>query len=403
MTRSTTWNLIVFLSLLSSNSGQRNNFNNDRNNNRNNNGNNGNGNNNSNNNNRNRNDILDMEEVRFNKFFFTSSNVYPQGFKPLKKDDYPISGLTNSTLRLSDAYSVVTLDDFEVNYNVPRLISKVGGLPSHPDGDLNAPYWDLLREVIRIQKIRLQNPNDDTLFPKPARWQNANLNEVAEFVHDELPGSLQSDLLSDILKGIHGAVRLDLNIIPYRSNAMFLRKDFLFAFMNGWAMSVVGPHNFAAKWHVGRARPEEVIWLIRKGKIQGVPNDIQRDIRQMNLRSAADFTAYEEGCPKHPSWPAMHAATASTSFWMSIVMNLNDEQLCELRKTDYAISYARTIAGVHYTDDNIAGLNLAQEVLARALPRFLKEKYNANPVSVARKVRLWRFDWRNFDPENPCP
>ncbi len=59
--------------------------------------------------------------------------------------------------------------------------------------------------------------------------------------------------------------------------------------------------------------------------------------------------------------------------------------------------------GVHYADDNIAGLNMAQEVLARALPRFLKEKYNSNPFEVARKIRLSRFDWRTFDPQNPCP
>lgn len=59
--------------------------------------------------------------------------------------------------------------------------------------------------------------------------------------------------------------------------------------------------------------------------------------------------------------------------------------------------------GVHYPDDNIAGLNLAQEVLARALPQLLRDKYNANPFNVARKIRQNRFDWRNFDPKNPCP
>jgi len=35
---------------------------------------------------------------------------------------------------------------------------------------------------------------------------------------------------------------------------------------------------------------------------------------------------------------------ASTSFWLSIVLDLNDEQLCEARLMDYGISYARTIA-----------------------------------------------------------
>ena len=61
---------------------------------------------------------------------------------------------------------------------------------------------------------------------------------------------------SDILSGRYGPVDIDLSVIPYRSNSMFLRKDFMLAFMNGWTMSIVGPHSFAAKWFAGRARPE---------------------------------------------------------------------------------------------------------------------------------------------------
>jgi len=84
----------------------------------------------------------------------------------------------------------------------------------------------------------------------------------------------------------------------------------MFALLSGWSMSVVGPHSFAAKWHVRRARPEEVVWLIHKGTISdGVPYDIKQDIKKLNLLSQNDFTAYEEGCPRHPSWPAMHAAS----------------------------------------------------------------------------------------------
>ena len=95
------------------------------------------------------NDELPMEELRFNKFFFSSS-VNPRGFKPLKKEDYPINGITNSTLRLSDAYSVVALDDYEVIYNVPRLIEKIGGLPSYPEEDENAPFWELVSSLHHV-------------------------------------------------------------------------------------------------------------------------------------------------------------------------------------------------------------------------------------------------------------
>jgi len=57
---------------------------------------------------------------------------------------------------------------------------------------------------------------------------------------------------------------------------------------------------------------------------------------------------------------------------------------------------------VHYEDDNIAGMNMAQHVLARALPQYLKEKYRSNPHAVARKIYKKRYDWRKFDPKNPC-
>lgn len=70
--------------------------------------------------------------------------------------------------------------------------------------------------------------------------------------------------------------------------------------MNAWTMSVVGPHSFTAKWYAGRARPEEVIWAIKKGKIEdGVPNDIRRDVQQMRIESAREFTAYREGAPRY--------------------------------------------------------------------------------------------------------
>ncbi len=98
-------------------------------------------------------DILDMEEVRFNKFYFTSSTVKPRGFKPLKKGDYPIAGLTNVTLRLSDAVSVTTMDDYEVVYNVPNLIRYIGGLPSYPDSNKNAPYWNVRTQFQFLKEI----------------------------------------------------------------------------------------------------------------------------------------------------------------------------------------------------------------------------------------------------------
>ena len=51
-----------------------------------------------------------------------------------------------------------------------------------------------LREVIRIQKIRRRNPTDNTLFIKPLRWKDSNLNDVAEFVHNEVSEKYTNDV-----------------------------------------------------------------------------------------------------------------------------------------------------------------------------------------------------------------
>lgn len=59
--------------------------------------------------------------------------------------------------------------------------------------------------------------------------------------------------------------------------------------------------------------------------------------------------------------------------------------------------------GVHYPDDNIMGLNFAQEIISQALPEYLKERFHADPAAVARKIKKYKYDWNDFDPEDPCP
>jgi hypothetical protein len=58
--------------------------------------------------------------------------------------------------------------------------------------------------------------------------------------------------------------------------------------------------------------------------------------------------------------------------------------------------YARTVAGVHYPTDNVAGLKMGQEVLSHTLPGHLQERYGCDPVAVAAKIATLRFDWADF-------
>ena len=107
-------------------------------------------------------------------------------------------------------------------------------------------------------------------------------------------------------------------MMPFRSAVDFVGTQLRMASLNTWATEAVGPINFLLKWSMGVPRPEEMAWLIASGEFtteeDGVPEDIVNDLKSMNLQHAADFTAYEDGSPSLPSWPAMHAAAAVCSF-----------------------------------------------------------------------------------------
>jgi len=103
-------------------------------------------------------------------------------------------------------------------------------------------------------------------------------------------------------------------------------------------------------------------WKISSGEVpkEQVPEDVYNMISGMELKNATSFTQYPEGSPLHPAWPAMHSAASSASLWFAVVANLTEAQYCEVLRTDFAVAYARTCAGVHYPADNIAGLNMGQ-------------------------------------------
>lgn len=87
---------------------------------------------------------------------------------------------------------------------------------------------------------------------------------------------------------------------------------------------------FETKFYFGVPRPEEVIGF--------------------------NITAYHEGSPNHPAFRAGHgAAAASVSVLMSR-FEMSDEMIKELRDAAYVWAMARSLAGVHYGWDNLAGL-----------------------------------------------
>mmetsp|Transcript_5267 Transcript_5267/g.9675 ORF Transcript_5267/g.9675 Transcript_5267/m.9675 type:complete len:227 (+) Transcript_5267:90-770(+) len=135
-----------------------------------------------------------------------------------------------------------------------------------------------------------------------------------------------------------------------------------------------------------------------------VPSSTQEKVdKLLSSKRPTDFTAYPEGAPGQPSWPAMHAAASALSFWLSVVLDITPTQHCEAKLVDHAVAWGRTVAGVHYEDDNIAGLDMGQEVVAQLLPGHLVDMYGADRQKVQDKVDAMRFSWRDFNQKDPCP
>lgn len=95
---------------------------------------------------------------------------------------------------------------------------------------------------------------------------------------------------------------------------------------------------FEVKYYYGRPRPEEA--MLEAG--------YTRDL----------VTNYPEGCPPHPAYPAGHAAAAAAVNVFRDYFVLTQAQWDVVFDSAYVFAQGRTVAGVHYASDNLAGLTL---------------------------------------------
>merc|ERR1712176_14089 len=66
--------------------------------------------------------------------------------------------------------------------------------------------------------------------------------------------------------------------------------------------------------------------------------------------------------------------------------------------TDYAVAYSRTIAGVHYPGDNVAGLKVGQQILANMLPAQLSSgQYPGDRAAIVEKLDRVLANGGNWD------
>lgn len=358
-------------------------------------------------------DYIDLD-FRFNKFQFMDEDnkEFLPDFMPLKAINYPIRGNIAATLKnQSNAVSVLCDGDpaLEPNHRIKihRYLDAIGGLPTmprnpnstnHVDKD-DDEFWNEFRQVTQLQVGRRNNMQPGTILRAPDLWLTTrnDIHAVAEAVHLDYPGSLQVELIQWLWSQ---DLKMDHDIVGFRSNADFVGLQIAMADLNTWAIGAVAPMNFYLKWIAGRPRPEEVAYAITTRQLtydDGVPPDIVQLVDSMDLKSPEEYTAYPEGAPRHPSWPAMHSAASSASFWLAMILDLTPDQYCEALRVDFAVAFGRTCAGVHYPTDNTAGLNLGQVIISEKLPAHLAAQYGSDPEKVQAKIDRLRFDWTKFD------
>jgi len=373
-----------------------------------------------------------------------------QELEQLKCEDYPIHN--NKCAQISNAISMRDATDpdqmahcmFDVLYELG--ITEAPPNPPCPDDrrrrrlmdvdPTNDTYWEEMAEVMTYQIVRIQEMmntppsaaemvfrDEGLTLPIPSIWENYSVSEVAFAVFDEPPCYHQSRHFHEVFKGNYGDLVVDHNVAPSKDNVVEFIEGIILAYKSCIdTVYHIGQGNFALKWHFGRARPEEVAFIIyqcdakygmdsyyngtktcdERLPLEYVSGTVLTQIRVYadlyfqkhgeGITKAAQFTAYEGGSPHHPSYPAMHSAASGWSFVSQILYHPTPAAVCESIKTDFAVSWARSVAGVHYRLDNMHGLAIGQAQSARYLDYYFME--NGGDLDYIRaKIQEKKFDW----------
>ena len=322
---------------------------------------------------------------------------------PLLRTDFPIQGMTAQLLKEETlADSPMTTDDFALQGDeLDKYCRALDPQPHHPSSEPKNPFWKELHHVVKLQHARRKNRNPSKYSTWPKLWENYTLDDMANAVRNEFPNSQQAALIDHLLK--NGGIQMDHYVLPERSQRDSVGSIFTLCALNTWVVAALSPICFLCKWSNGVIRPEEIAYLIATKQFtrkDGVPPCLVRRIRRLQLQNAHDFTAYkDQGCPTHPSWPAMHSTGSTLSTWLPAITKLTRDQYCEALRMDLGVAHARTVAGVHYAEDNYAGLNLGMNVLQDKLPKHLTDNYHAHEDRVRAKMKHLKFDWKDFDPK----
>jgi len=296
------------------------------------------------------------------------------------------------------------------------VMEKAGVNPPQP---LGSGYdWAEFELVINYQIQRLREQGAPTagwaedIMDLPMLFENFTMSEAAEAVRADFPTHWPTKMIIQLLDE---GVAMDETVVPQLTAREFVNKHVLLSRVAGWAVQTVSPTAFSCKHKYGRARPEELAYKVQQGAVYA-PEHVRSALDELlsmiptPLQPGDDgvgyaaFTAYNNtGSPRHPSWPAMHSAASSASAYLPTLMDLTYDKVAETRKLDYAVAVSRSVAGVHYPSDNIAGLMLGQQIVVDKLPGLLESLgFDSQYVTKAKeKLESCKFSWIEWE-KNDC-
>ena len=151
---------------------------------------------------------------------------------------------------------------------------------------------------------------------------------LANVVHMDMPSQAPTAILRYLLQSGADVKDWTANHINFLESVPYVQENMLDGIKKGLNKA------FEAKYYFGLERPEEVSLC------------------------GALMTAYPEGCPNHPAFPAGHGAAVAGGAYRVIdsFTALDEEQLKQVLDTCYIWAMARSLAGVHHAIDNVAGL-----------------------------------------------
>jgi len=168
------------------------------------------------------------------------------------------------------------------------------------------------------------------------------------------------------------------------------------------AMRVALNQAFGFKWEQMIARPEERVAAVLAGKL-AAPDWFERELRQevfvdAVLSDPRKFTIYDEGCPLHPSYPAGHGAAAGATYaLLTLKYGLNKKSKLhdDIGQTCLSFAHCRTLAGVHYAQDNLQGFRLGVMTIKQGIVDLLKTARlpESDIAEVAEASRDIPLEW----------